>query len=165
QPANQSTPVGTAVTLNLSVTDPDGSPLTYSHTGLPVGLVLNTSTGRITGTPTTAGTFNVTVFVTDGLATVQRSFTWTVTGTSGPAPLTLTALTSNQPSPQSVNTSITFTATASGGTAQYQCKWWRYDGATWTVLRNWGTSATYTWTPTTPNASYQIRVWARNAGS
>ena len=36
QPANQSSPVGVAITaLNLSVTDPDGGPLNFTHTGLP----------------------------------------------------------------------------------------------------------------------------------
>jgi len=164
QPANRSTSVGVAITpVNLSVTDPDGDSLSFTHTGLPVGLTLNAATGRITGTPSAAGTYNVTVFVTDGLATVERSFTWTVTG--GAAPLTLTGLTSSRSSPQPVNTAITFTATATGGTTPYQFKWWLYNGTTWSVLRNWNTQSTYTWTPTTANSAYQIRVWARNAGS
>jgi hypothetical protein len=42
-------------------------PYTFSITSgsLPPGLTLNTSTGAITGTPTTAGTFNFTAKVTD----------------------------------------------------------------------------------------------------
>ena len=40
---------------------------------------MNSNTGQITGTPTSAGTYNVTIFVSDGLTTVSRSFVWTVT--------------------------------------------------------------------------------------
>ena len=36
-------------------------------------------TGRITGTPISAGTHDVTIFVSDGLKTVSRSFLWSVT--------------------------------------------------------------------------------------
>ena len=78
-PANQTSYAGAAITpLNLSVTDPDGSPLHFTHTGLPVGLSLNATTGLITGTPSTAGNYSVTIFVNDGLVTVQRTFTWSV---------------------------------------------------------------------------------------
>ena len=79
-PTNHSTVVKAAITpISLNVSDPDGSPLTFTHTGLPFGVTMNPGTGRITGTPTTAGTYNVTIFVSDGLKTVSRSFVWTVT--------------------------------------------------------------------------------------
>ena len=55
-PTNHSTAVKAAITpISLNVSDPDGSPLTFTHTGLPLGVTMNSSTGRITGTPTTAG--------------------------------------------------------------------------------------------------------------
>jgi hypothetical protein len=79
QPGNQTSTAGSPIaTLNLSIADPDGSPLTITHTGLPVGLTIDSAQRRITGTPSAAGTHNVTVFVNDGLVTVSRSFTWTV---------------------------------------------------------------------------------------
>src|SRR4029450_6045080 len=65
-PANQTSYAGAAIApLNLSVTDPDGSGLHFTHTGLPVGLSLNATTGQITGTPSTAGSYSVTIFVND----------------------------------------------------------------------------------------------------
>jgi len=96
---NRSTAMSAAIgPINLSVSDPDGSPLTYTHTGLPMGVAINSKTGQITGTPTNAGTYNVTIFVSDGLTTVSRSFLWTVTsGTTldrTPPLLTITSHTS-----------------------------------------------------------------------
>ena len=44
--------------INLAVSDPDGSPLLFTHTGLPLGVTMNSRTGQITGTPTNAGLLN-----------------------------------------------------------------------------------------------------------
>ena len=55
-PGNQTGTVGTAVSLQIHATDSaSGQTLTYSATGLPAGLSINSSSGLITGTPTTAG--------------------------------------------------------------------------------------------------------------
>ncbi|HSB10862.1 MAG TPA: putative Ig domain-containing protein [Blastocatellia bacterium] len=78
-----------------------GSPLTFqlSATGgvapyrwgvsvgsLPAGVVLNTETGLLSGTPANAGTFNATVIVTDAMAaSAMKSLSITVT----PSPLKL----------------------------------------------------------------------------
>src|SRR6202521_198475 len=69
------------VSLSLVATDPDGDALTYSATGLPGGLSVNTTTGVISGTLsyTSAGTHAVTVTASDGTLTASQSFTWTVT--------------------------------------------------------------------------------------
>jgi Ice-binding-like/Putative Ig domain len=58
-----------------------GSPTSYSATGLPAGLTLNTSTGAITGTPTGSGTFFVTITATNGSGT--SSFDLTITIAAG----------------------------------------------------------------------------------
>ena len=59
--------------------DSGSSTLTYSATGLPAGLSINSSSGLISGTPTTAGTSSVTVKATDTTgAAGSASFTWTV---------------------------------------------------------------------------------------
>ena len=65
--------------IDMSVIDPDASPLTFTHTGLPLGVTMHRRTGRITGTPISAGMHDVTIFVSDGLKTVSRSFLWSVT--------------------------------------------------------------------------------------
>jgi hypothetical protein len=54
-PGNQTTSVGKSVALQISASDPDGTPITYSASGLPAGLLLTTGTGLIAGAPTTAG--------------------------------------------------------------------------------------------------------------
>jgi Putative Ig domain len=83
-PGNQSTAVGTAVSLQVHASDSaSGQTLTYSATGLPAGLSISSS-GLISGTPTTAGTSSVTVTARDTTsASGSASFTWTVTGSGG----------------------------------------------------------------------------------
>ena len=82
-PGNQSGTVGVAVNLQLAASDPDGDTLGYAAIGLPAGLTINTSTGRISGTPTAAGSSNVTIAASDGRGgSDTESFTWTV----APAP-------------------------------------------------------------------------------
>jgi phage tail protein X len=84
-PGNQSGTVGTAASLQIQASDSaTGQTLTYSATGLPAGLSINASSGLITGTPTAAGTSNVTVSASDTTgAAGTASFTWTVTGGGG----------------------------------------------------------------------------------
>jgi hypothetical protein len=61
----------------------DSQPITYSASGLPPGLSLMTSTGYISGTGTTAGTYTVTARASDGvLSSAAQTFTWTMTTSS-----------------------------------------------------------------------------------
>ncbi|MET7684627.1 M4 family metallopeptidase [Streptomyces sp. NPDC005423] len=71
--------VGQAVSLPVSAyTTNSGAALTYSATGLPDGLTLS-DTGLISGTPTTLGSSDVTVTVTDDTgATATVSFAWRI---------------------------------------------------------------------------------------
>ena len=80
-PGNQTTAsAGTAASLQMQASDSAaGQTLAYSATGLPTGLSISSSTGLISGTATTAGTYNVTVTATDTTgASGSASFTWTV---------------------------------------------------------------------------------------
>ncbi len=83
-PGNQSGTVGTAVSLQISASDSaSGQTLSYSASGLPAGLSISSSSGLISGTPTTAATYNTTVTATDTTgASGSASFTWTI-GSSG----------------------------------------------------------------------------------
>ena len=90
--------------------------------------------------------------------------TVTATFATGVTPLTVTALTANKTTPQPVGTLVTFTATASGGTAPYQYRWVVYNGSTWAVGQEWSTSNTFAWTPSVA-APHNLQVWVRSAGS
>ena len=91
-PATQSTLRGAAATLQMAATDPDGDRLTYSATGLPAGLSIDSTTGLITGTINTAAidTYNSSVIVSDGILSTTISFTWHTT-----APATTAVLSSD----------------------------------------------------------------------
>ncbi|WP_269857087.1 putative Ig domain-containing protein [Streptomyces sp. RPT161] len=84
-PGDQTGTVGTAASLQTTATDSSSSAkLTYSATGLPPGLTIASGTGLISGTPTTAGTYHVTVTATDDTnATGSTAFTWTVNPAGG----------------------------------------------------------------------------------
>ncbi|QUQ64011.1 phospholipase D-like domain-containing protein [Kutzneria sp. CA-103260] len=83
-PGNQTGTVGTAASMQLSATDTAGGTLSYTASGLPGGLSIDSASGLISGTPTTAGTSSVTVTATDSTGpSGSTSFTWTVSGSSG----------------------------------------------------------------------------------
>lgn len=59
-----------------------GRTLSYAASGLPPGIGINSSTGLITGTPTTAGSYSTTVTVTDNTGiSGNATFPWSVTPT------------------------------------------------------------------------------------
>jgi chitinase len=84
-PGNQTGTVGTAASLKVNGSDSaSGQTLTFAATGLPAGLSISSS-GLISGTPTTAATSNVTVTATDTTgAKGSASFTWTISSTAPP---------------------------------------------------------------------------------
>ena len=64
-PGSQTSTVGSPVSLQMQGADSaSGQTLTWSATGLPAGLSISSS-GLISGTPTTAGPSSVTVTATD----------------------------------------------------------------------------------------------------
>jgi YVTN family beta-propeller protein len=81
-PGTQTSVRGSVIVLRPLAIDPDGDALTWSATGLPAGLALNTSTGQISGilasTAATAYTVSLTVQDPGGL-TASATFTWNTT--------------------------------------------------------------------------------------
>ncbi|WP_055523573.1 M4 family metallopeptidase [Streptomyces graminilatus] len=77
--ADQMSGLNQDVSLQLDAyTTNTGAALTYEATGLPDGLTLS-PTGLISGTPTTLGTSDVTITVTDSTgSTVSDTFSWQI---------------------------------------------------------------------------------------
>ena len=69
---------GVAYTYDVEATDPSGDALTYSLTTSPTGMTINSNTGVISWIPTAAGSFEVTVEVSDSSKSDTQSFTITV---------------------------------------------------------------------------------------
>lgn len=82
----QSSVQNTSVAVNTVAQDVDGDTLSYSATGLPVGVTISPTTGIMSGKPTAAGQNNVTVTVSDGSLTATSSFVWAITPTVTPPP-------------------------------------------------------------------------------
>jgi hypothetical protein len=82
---NQTNDESDAVSLQVNATDPENDNLTYSATGLPTGLSINSSTGLISGNIDASGNtgspYTTTVTVTDDGSPSESDsevFTWTV---------------------------------------------------------------------------------------
>ena len=120
----QSLTVGTAMTSFSPLTPSGGTtPYTYSVTSgtLPAGLSLSTSTGAVTGTPTTVyATANVVFSVQDANGVVA-STTSTVIFTVGAASTTISATATSTAQSLTLGTAITSFSplTPSGGTTPY----------------------------------------------
>jgi Zn-dependent metalloprotease len=84
-PGSKSGTVGTAITSFTLSASGGTSPYTWSATGLPPGITIGSTTGTVSGTPTTAGTYNVTATATGsgGSGSGSTSFTFTIGGTGG----------------------------------------------------------------------------------
>lgn len=74
-PATADLAVGVPVVHTISAT---GFPTGFDAQGLPAGLTVDKTTGVITGTPTSAGTYNTTLSVTNVAGTTTKSLILTV---------------------------------------------------------------------------------------
>jgi hypothetical protein len=184
----------TALTANRTAPQPTGTPITVTATvtggiaphqykwwvydGANWFVTRNWDTGNTwTWTPTVANSgYRVAVWVrnaTTSTDTYENSnsngsiaFPISSSGSStSSSRLTLTSLSADRPAPQPAGTSITFAASATGGTGPYQYKWWIFDGKNWIVAQQWTTNYRWTWTPTAASAEARVGVWVRNAGS
>ena len=108
--------VGTAYSYAVAATDADGDAVTLSAPTLPDWLTLSASgdgAATLEGTPTAAGDYDVVLRASDGEASVEQSFTVTVTEAPNAAPeFTSTAITDAQ-----VGTAYTYAVTATDADA------------------------------------------------
>jgi hypothetical protein len=76
--------VGTAFCDQYEVASPAvGGVVTFGASGLPAGLVLDPATGAVTGTPTVAGSFVVTISANDGTSTITTNLSMVIAPDAG----------------------------------------------------------------------------------
>ncbi|HSH93952.1 MAG TPA: putative Ig domain-containing protein, partial [Roseimicrobium sp.] len=95
---NASGSTGTAFSYQITATK---NPVSFSATGLPGGLTINTSTGLINGTPTTGGTSNVTISATNAGGTGSATLVLTIS-------LSAPRITSSLSSSVQINTAFSY---------------------------------------------------------
>ncbi len=109
--------VGDVLTLPIAASDSGGGTLSYAATGLPAGLSINTTTGAITGTVSSAaasvGDYATTVTASDGTNTVSGTFDWAVS----PAGTVTLATPADQSTTEGASASLSLSG--SGGTLRY----------------------------------------------
>lgn len=107
---------GSAVSLQMSATDKEGTP-TYSASGLPPGLSINSTTGLISGMVGLgsfgSSPYQVTVTATDGSYTSSQAFVWTLT------PRVALVNPGDQSNGEGDPVSLQVSATSPGGTMSY----------------------------------------------
>ncbi|HEU4758658.1 MAG TPA: PQQ-dependent sugar dehydrogenase, partial [Dehalococcoidia bacterium] len=103
-----------------------------------------------------------------GSTAAYESYLGTAVFTITAATATATSLTANVTFPVAAGTQVTWTATATGGSAPLQYRFWRFDVATgtWTMVRDYTTSNTFLWATTAADVGqHKFGVWVRSAGS
>ena len=164
--------LGVPVTFTASATGGPG-PLQYkflrysSSTGWTVGQDYSTSSSFVWYPPSGTNAVQVWVRAAGSSAAYQDYMTTGLFGVAG-SPAKLTGVVANVNPPIATSTTVTWTASATGGSGPLEYKFFRYDlGANaWSVLRDWGASNQASWTPGVGNSGWQaLQVWVRTAGS
>ncbi len=153
-PGNQSSVAGTGVNLALTATDPNGDPLSYTAGGLPPGLTLNATTGRVSGTPTAPGTYSVTVAASDGYNSATTTFSWVVSASGGGNIVLGTPL---QPAPTVAGVATPFSVSAFGASLRY-----RWDFGDGTPVSAWSSAPSTSHVFAQPGV-YYVTVTARDS--
>jgi subtilase family serine protease len=97
-PGSQGSTVNKSVTLQINAADTRGAAVTYKATGLPSGLSINGSTGKITGRPKRIGKSTVTVVVADSAGTTaETTFDWMIEGAPTVSHVSLSSVGAGRP--------------------------------------------------------------------
>jgi len=113
-------------------------------------------------TPAQAGQYNVAVWVRNAGSTAAYD-AYKFTGYFNITPQSV-SISASPALPQRIGTPITWSATATGGVAPLQYRFYVWFGGAWTMVQDYTTSNTFIWTPTVAG-QYNFAVWVRNAGS
>lgn len=165
--ATPASPQAAGTPVTLVATPTGGMSVLYKfEAGLNGGWMTlrNYSSGNsTTWTPDAPGSYSMKVSAYDAAdpeTVVTRTLAYTVL-----APLTAVTLDASLPSPQGLGRTIRLAATATGGAAaQYRFLASSNAGASWTVLRDYGTAAFVDWTPAV-TGDYLLKVAAREGAS
>ena len=155
--------VGTAYAAVQAVTATGGqTPYSWSASGLPSGMAINSSTGAPYGTPTISGSFNITVTVRDSSSpqkTASKTLTLTVNSSTSALSITSTAF---NPSTATVGTgyAANTAVTAMGGQTPYS---WSATGLPSGMGINSSSGAVFG-TPTAAG-TYDVNVTVQDSGS
>jgi uncharacterized repeat protein (TIGR01451 family) len=155
-PAPPGGEVGVAYSDQLTETG-GTSPFTWSVSSgtLPGGVTLGASTGLLSGTPTTAGSYSFTVKVTDS-ASLSATEATSITVTAG------VSATFAAPPSGEINTAYTDTLTAAGGTAPYT---WSVSSGSLPTGITLSSAGVLAGTPTTAgNYPFTVKVTDQNGG-
>nr|ELX6144525.1 cadherin-like beta sandwich domain-containing protein [Cronobacter sakazakii] len=118
--------VGSAWSQNVSVTG-GTAPYIWTAHGLPAGITQNSATGALSGTPTTSGSFSISLTAQDA-AGVSSTVTYTLVVSNGAPPdatLVMTPAAGALPS-GTVGTALSQTFAVNGGAAPYR---WQLSGS------------------------------------
>jgi subtilase family serine protease len=97
-PGSQQATVGHTVGLQLKSTGPVVGRISWKASGLPPGLSVSGSSGRVSGRPRTAGVYSVVVSGTDQAAALSPArFSWTVLGLPTISRASLTGVATGRP--------------------------------------------------------------------
>jgi hypothetical protein len=147
--------VGSAYSATLRATGGNGTyTWSISAGSLPPSLLLDTSTGAITGTPTTAGIYNFTAQVTDSLGAATKALSIIIL----PPRPSIMVTSSNGGEEWAAGSTQTITWASTGVTGNVRIQLSRNGGATWrTLVSSTPNDGTHTWTVTGP-ATTQARI-------
>lgn len=143
--------VGSAFSYAITASE---TPTGYGATGLPAGLAVSTSTGAITGTPTTAGSYAVTLTASTASSSATATLTLTVSAAvaAGQASAISAAAGSNP---------VLSVVVTGAGTVAYQ--WQIFSGGSWIDLGG-ATASSYT-VGVSISATYRVVVTANGVST
>ena len=185
-PSPSTSPSGTTITWTATANGGDTATMKYAFFRRRAGTTpwtpdvtaANWQTSNVfswTPAAADAGTWEIVVWVKDGTTSATaNTYGYAAYANAGPVqvynPLTLT--TTNSPSSAVYGTTVSWTATASGGTAgTYQYAFFRRRLGTtpWTpdvTAAAWQTSNVMSWTPTSADTgTWEIVIWVKDANT